>query len=573
MDAFSDPFIEEIVVKSSSQVGKTECILCTIGYFVDHDPSPILVVEPTIEVGKSFSKDRLAPMLRDTPCLIGKVRDVRTRDSDNTIFHKAFPGGHISIAGANSPASLRQRPIRIVLCDDIDSFPGSAGVEGDPVDLARKRTVTFWNRKIGLFSTPTIGGESRIEYAYNQSDKRKYWVPCPHCGNFILMRWNRECRDTLHWPKGEPLKAVYLCPSCNHAVTDAEKTRMVRHGEWRAEAEFTGSAGFWISELSSPWVSFGQHAKSYLNAKDDPQTMKVFVNTGQGETWDPVVISKNLEQILAAKCPLPAQTVPNSAIALTCGIDQQIDGFWFTVWAWAISTEGAKLGITGWMIHYGFLPMWEDVENLIFEASYPTEDGANRHQIWRAAIDTGGTKKTEDLSMTEDAYWWIVSNMGRGVQLFGTKGASHPIPGRFKAGEPLLKTPSGKSLPQWFHVVLIDTDQIKDFYHRGIEQAVIGGSSALYLHADTDDVYARHVLAERKVVNPKTGAISWEAKGANHLFDASLLAVSLAQPQWILGGVNLLRSPVTTKPDNGDKQLTQKRAKPTVARSRWMQPR
>ena len=136
MDAFSDPSIEEIVVKSSSQVGKTECILCTIGYFVDHDPSPILVVEPTIEVGKSFSKDRLAPMLRDTPCLIGKVHDVRTRDSDNTIFHKRFPGGFIAIAGANSPASLRQRPIRIVLCDDIDSFPGSAGVEGDPVDLA-----------------------------------------------------------------------------------------------------------------------------------------------------------------------------------------------------------------------------------------------------------------------------------------------------------------------------------------------------------------------------------------------------------------------------------------------------
>ena len=570
MDAFSDPITEEIVVMSSSQVGKTEIALNAIGYFADYDPSPMLIVEPTIEVGKTFSKDRLAPMLRDTPCLVGKVHDVKTRDSDNTIYHKRFPGGFVAIAGANSPASLRQRPIRIVLCDDIDSFPGSAGVEGDPIDLARKRTTTFWNRKIGLFSTPTIEGESRITHAYKQSDMRKYWVPCPHCGICFIMRWNRECRDLLRWPKGEPLKAVYHCPSCSHAITDAEKTRMVRHGEWRAEADFTGKAGFWISELSSPWVSFGQHVKSYVDAKGDPQTMKVFVNTGQGETWDPVIVSKNLDQILAAKCLLPAQTVPNSAVALTCGIDQQKNGFWFTVWAWAISTEGAKLGITGWMIHYGFLPMWEDVENLIFESSYPAEGGANRHQIWRVAIDTGGTKKTEDMSMTEDAYWWIIGNIGRGVQIYGTKGASHPIPGRFKVGDPLLQTPSGKSLPRPLHLVLIDTDNIKDFFHRGIEQAVAGGSSALYLHADTDEIYAQHVLAERKVADPKTGAVSWVAKGPNHLFDASLLAVALAQPQWISGGVNILRSPVTVKPKSEERAVARKPTASAVARSRWM---
>jgi len=118
---------------------------------------------------------------------------------------------------------------------------------------------------------------------------------------------------------------------------------------------------------------------------------------------------------------------------------------------------------------------------------------------------------------------------------------------------------------------LIDTDQIKDFYHRGIEQAVAGGSSALYLHADTDEVYARHVLAERKVVNPKTGAITWETKGANHLFDASLLGISLAQPQWILGGVNLLRSPVTAKSESEREQLAQKKVRSTIARSKWMQ--
>lgn len=123
MDAFNDSEIDTIAMMSSAQVGKTEILNNVIGYFIDQDPSPMLVVEPTLEVGKSWSKDRLTPMLRDTPCLTGSVRDVRTRDSGNTTLHKQFPGGHITIAGANSPASLRARPIRIVLADDIDAFP------------------------------------------------------------------------------------------------------------------------------------------------------------------------------------------------------------------------------------------------------------------------------------------------------------------------------------------------------------------------------------------------------------------------------------------------------------------
>ena len=143
MDAFSDPLVETVVVMSSAQIGKTECLNNVIGYFVDYAPSPILVVEPTIEVGKAWSKDRLSTMIRDTPSLKGRVRDVRSRDSNNNTLHKRFEGGHITIAGANSAASLRARPIRIVLCDDVDAFPVSAGSEGDPINLAVKRTTTF----------------------------------------------------------------------------------------------------------------------------------------------------------------------------------------------------------------------------------------------------------------------------------------------------------------------------------------------------------------------------------------------------------------------------------------------
>ena len=532
MDAFSDPLVETVVVMSSSQIGKTECLNNVIGYFVDYAPSPILIVEPTIEVGKAWSKDRLSTMIRDTPCLKGRVRDVRSRDSDNNTMHKRFEGGHITIAGANSAASLRARPIRVVLCDDVDAFPVSAGSEGDPINLAVKRTTTFWNRKVGLFSTPTIEEESRIAAAYALSDQRKFFVPCVHCGERQVLIWNRDNRERLWWPKGEPLKARYICPYCDGQITDAYKTKMVRHGQWRAEGEFRRTAGFWINELYSPWVSFGQLATKFLESKDRPSDLQVFINTSLGETWKQVVMSKGEDEILKARVDLDPQTVPEGAVALTCGIDVQKVGFWFVVRAWSRD-------LTSWLIHYGFLSTWEDVENLLYHTEYQGVDG-KRHYIWRVAIDTGGGAKEEGLSMTEETYWWIVRNVGRGVALWGTKGASNPIPGKFRPGEELMKTPSGKKLPHWFRIILIDTDQMKDLYHYGIEQAAQHGPNAIYLHKDTGKDYALQILAEEKR-RDKNGAVEWkQIRKANHLLDAETLALSVAQPQWIGGGVNLV---------------------------------
>ena len=153
MDALSDPYIETVVVMSSAQVGKTEILNNAVGYFISQDPSPMLVVQPTLDMAQTWSKDRLAPMLRDTPILSGLVKDPRSRDSGNTTLHKVFPGGHVTACGANSPSSLASRPVRNVFCDEVDRYPVSAGTEGDPVSLAKKRSATFWNRKIDRKST------------------------------------------------------------------------------------------------------------------------------------------------------------------------------------------------------------------------------------------------------------------------------------------------------------------------------------------------------------------------------------------------------------------------------------
>lgn len=172
MDEISNRHRERIVVMSAAQIGKSEFLLNVCGYYIHQEPAPILLLQPTIHMAQDFSKDRIAPMLRDTPAIRGKVAEAKSRDSENTILHKKFPGGHLTLAGANAPSQLASRPIRILLPDEVDRFPPSAGTEGDPLSLAIQRTANFYNRKIVIPSTPTIKGYSRIEHEYLQSDQR-----------------------------------------------------------------------------------------------------------------------------------------------------------------------------------------------------------------------------------------------------------------------------------------------------------------------------------------------------------------------------------------------------------------
>jgi phage terminase large subunit GpA-like protein len=221
MDAISDGTVESVVVMSSSQVGKSEALGNAVGYYIDQDPAPIMVVMPTERDAEAW-KDRFSPMARDTPCLSGRISDPNSRDGTNKILHKRFPGGHLTIVGANAPSGLASRPIRILLCDEVDRYPFSAGAEGDPVKLAKKRTVTFWNRKIVLVSTPTIRGASRIETAYAESDQRQYWVPCPCCGTHQVLGWN-QVRWESDGGEHRPETARYHCAACDAAWSDAQR--------------------------------------------------------------------------------------------------------------------------------------------------------------------------------------------------------------------------------------------------------------------------------------------------------------------------------------------------------------
>lgn len=359
MDVITDPAVENVVLMTSAQIGKTAVLENVIGYFVSQDPSPILVLQPTLEMAQAFSKDRLATMLRDTPILQGLVQDPRARDSGNTMLHKTFPGGHITLTGANSPSNLAMRPIRAILCDEVDRYPASAGTEGDPVHLAKKRTATFWNRKVILTSTPTIKGLSRIEHAFQQSDQRRYQVPCPHCGTFQTLKWGN-----VRWEQDRPETARYYCEGCGERIEEADKPRMLLAGKWMPEAPFNGTAGFHINELYSPWRRWAEIAADFLEAKHGgTELLKAWVNTSLGETWEeqgeavePVGLMARVEDYDQAALPV---------LATTMGVDVQKDRLEATVVAWG---KGEEAWVLDHVIMAGDTSrpdVWRDLDDLV----------------------------------------------------------------------------------------------------------------------------------------------------------------------------------------------------------------
>ena len=333
MDAISHHETETVVLMTSAQIGKTAILENVVGYYVSQDPSPTLLLQPTLEMAATFSKDRLAPMLRDTPSLRGLVKDARARDSGNTQLHKQFPGGHITMTGANSPANLASRPIRVVLCDEVDRYPESAGTEGDPVALARKRSATFWNRKIVLTSTPTIKGLSRIEQAYLASDQRRYWVPCPDCGEHQVLTW-----ANVRWDEDQPETAHYVCEHCGSCIDEQHKLPMLQRGEWRASAPFKGAAGFHINELYSPWRRWSEIAADFLEAKQGGSEMlKAWVNTSLGETWEDQGDAVEAGRLVSRLEQYSLESIPANLV--TAGVDVQKDRLEASFVAWGTGEE------------------------------------------------------------------------------------------------------------------------------------------------------------------------------------------------------------------------------------------
>lgn len=525
MDAISDPAIRQVVVMSSAQVGKTEFILNVIGYHIDQDSAPILCIQPTLQMAQAFSKDRLAPMLRDTPVLQGKVKDPRSRDSGNTTLHKTYAGGHITIAGANSAAGLASRPVRIVLCDEVDRYPSSAGTEGDPIRLAAKRATTFWNSKLVTVSTPTVKDASRIEAEFLDSDQREYHVTCPHCSNAQTLSWKN-----VHWKENEAHTAAYVCEGCGTAWTDSDRFKAIKNGEWIATKPYNGIAGFRLSGLYSPWVPLSEAVRDFLEAKKLPETLRVWVNTFLGETWedqgdgiDDTDISTHREEYDAI--------VPDQVALLTAGVDVQDDRL-----------EVEILGIgrleETWSIDHAVIygdpagpQIWRDLDTHLSQ-KFEKEDGTLL-EIKCACIDSGG-------HYTQAVYDFVRPRERR--RIFAIKGVGGE-------GKPLVGRPSKNNIGR-IRLFPVGVDTAKEIIYGRLKISKPGPG---YCHfpAHYDDEYFAQLTAEQIVTRFSKGFRRREWKKVRARNEALDLRV------YALAAYTLLNVNVDALIERGERQKEQ----------------
>ena len=504
MDACSDPKIREVVVMSGAQLGKSEVLLNIIGYHNDSDPSPILCLQPTLEMAQTFSKDRVANgLLRATTCLKGKVKDPRARDSGNTTLHKLFPGGSLTLVGANSPSGLASRPIRLVLCDEVDRYPPSAGTEGDPIQLARKRAATFWNRKIVMVSTPTNKDASRIEEAFEQSDQRYYQVPCKHCTTYQKLKWSN-----VQWEKGDPDSAKYLCSNCDTLWTDSDRRWSIRNGEWIADADFTGVAGFCISGLYSPWTPLADGVRDFLAMRKNPEQLRVWTNTYLAETWEDQGETID-DYSLTERREAYGENIPEEVIFLTCGVDVQNDRLELSIIGWGRDDES-------WVISHDAIygdpstpQLWTTLDTKLF-TTYLTNDGRTL-PIRATCVDSGG-------HFTNTVYSYCKKNYARRV--FAIKG----IGGEGKAivGRP-SKNNIGKCL---LFPVGVDTAKDLLFARLRIKDE---GAGYIHFHDDLNDEYFRQLTAEKIVTKFSRGykkRVFQKIRPRNEALDCFVYAIS-----------------------------------------------
>ena len=386
MDAFFEESIDTVVIKAATQLLKTETILNSIGYYIDQEPCPMMVVQPTLSLARTFSKDRLAPMVRDTPVLKTKVAEPKSRDSNNTILHKRFSGGHITIASSQSLSELAMRPIRILLCDEVDKYPKTTD-EGNPIELARKRTTTFSDSKVLIVSSPTIKGESKIDYYYSLSDQRVYLVPCPKCYHSQPMLWKG-----IRWDKTARGKIIYSsihyeCRKCHARIQEYQKPDMLKLGRWEAQSTSRSIAGFWISELYSPWKSWEELVETFVTSKNDPEELKVFINTSLAETFEERGESPDWEVLWRRSKSYSRNRVPGNALLLLAGCDVQSDRIEVEIKAYGKDKKS-------WSIDYRIFhgdpegdAVWQKLDELLRE-KFPHESGGVL-SIELLAIDSG----------------------------------------------------------------------------------------------------------------------------------------------------------------------------------------
>ena len=508
MDEFNNYETEEIVFVKPTQVGGTEAILNMIGFVIDEDPSPAMVVYPTDELAKSISKNRIEPMLLNSPTLKEKYHE-----NDSSVLEMQFDDMYLSLVGSNSPSGLASKPIKYLFLDETDKYPGASKKEADPVSLAKERTKTFHNRKIVLASTPTLKNNHIWEAKENADIEKHYLMPCPHCGRKIEFKFSN-----LRFPDDESMsyadraeRARYVCQECGSIITDSQKYIMLQQGTWEIverKTQFARKVVFWLNTLYSPFVRFAEVAKEFLTSKDDSEAFQNFVNSWLAEPWEDTKLKTSADLVMDRQTELPELIVPEWAKLIVGGVDVQENSLYVSIRAFGNH-------ITSQNIFHKQVLNFSAVEQ-IMNTPYRNANG-DEFIVSLCLIDSG-----YDADSTYD---FCADNSDWAVPV---KGASNPMINHYKISK-INKTDSkayGMSL------VIVDTGKYKDMIASRMRKKNGRGSWMVYKGCDRE--YAEQVTAEHKInVKTNNGKVKqeWHLKSShadNHYFDCEVYCMAAA---------------------------------------------
>lgn len=548
LDAITDQAVERVTVMKSSRIGYTVGIIGpAVGYFMACDPCPIMAVQPTVETAKKYSREFIRPMLTDVPALYGLVKGASVKTSGNTVLDKSFPGGVLSMVGANSGAGFRMSSRRVVIFDEVDAYPPSAGDEGDPIALGENRAREFWNRKIIAGSTPLVEGASRIAELFEAGDQRRFHVPCPQCGHMDVLRFRKRKGDErdgghrMRWPEGRPEEACFECSANGCVIEERDKVAMLEDGEWVAEAPGNGTVNgrahasfhIWAAYSTSPNATWGQIASEFVAAaKAGDEKLRTFINTVLAETWQLRGEAPEWERLYRRREPYAVGTVPDGVVALTCGVDVQKDRLVPEVVGWAANKESWSIwideihGDTALMT--GPTSPWVKLDELLAR-TFPGADG-RLFAISMMAVDGGW--QTESVSTQVVYAWGRIHPRDRVIVTKGVHGPKALV----ETATPVDVTIGGKKIQRGYRVwpIGVDIGKSELYGYLRLELADDGAPPGYCHFPEHPREYFMQLTAEHIVttVNKKTrrSRMQWQPipNRENHYLDARVMARAAA---------------------------------------------
>lgn len=503
MDAFNDPVVREITVVAGAQVGKSEGLLNMMGHSMDEDPSNMMYIQPTVDDCKRFSRLRITALIEQVPSLKAKVGIGKSRDSSNTIMQKSFPGGTLILVGTNAPSGLASTPCRYVFADEVDRFADSAGDEGDPLSLARARTITFYNSKIVACSTPTSTQKSKINKLYLEGTRERWHHQCPECGTWQVLKFRDLIFDKEEIDgRTQVLQAQWCCPGCGALISQrrAKKTPAQWLPEDGHEIISKRHRSFWLTPLDSPWLTWEEIAQRWFDSLGDVLRQRSVTNTYLGELWEDMGELPDPTGLMARREEYAAE-LPDGVLALTCGVDTQDDRLEYEIVGWGKEYES-------WGIRYGRIlgdPQDEDVWlrlDEILNHEYRRADGTAM-QVEYTFVDSGGHRTT-------DVYIQTGRRFARRV---------FPIKGMAGDGKELVKRPKETEVVQndrvlgkvWRYDIGVDTGKSLIFASMAIVE-----KGPNYMHfpqqpeCGYDFVYFNGLCSETQVLTVSNGVSKWK---------------------------------------------------------------